>query len=325
MQQLNQHSSCRCHPPSPYRSTELWSLQNAVKYAYKLHLDKTYRLSHWSASLTSNRSRLSYTDQRKMVKYAVHDVLAVTFLLGPIMEHWTFNMIETRNMKDVFVAFESIELAQLQTTIKKKKKKNIDIQKLARIFAAGDSDIESILSNEEVYLHKIIQQDAEPVDENYPPTADNEDYEKMELELAITTAHGIDNELIDDGHAAVNYCDVEGTVDMVQLVPDPTEQEPSQRRKKIRSIEAQKKHNKKRNDHLRLFRYRHVLKRSYYYRFRLKLNRKILRHYGVLFRHVKFHGDQAIIGVKCDQDRRRCEDALPSYCFDRKNYWRFKR
>ncbi|CAF1550959.1 unnamed protein product [Adineta ricciae] len=333
MQQLNQDSSCRCHSPSPYKPNELWSLQNALKYACKLHLDKTYRLSHWSASLTSNRSRLSYTDQRKMVKYAVHDVLAVTFLLRPIMENWTFNMIETRNMKDVFVAFESIELAQLQTTIKKKKKKNIDVQKLARIFAAGDSDIESISSDEEIYLHQITQHDAEPVDENYPPTADgiaqaaadNEDDEKMELELAITTAHGIDDELVGNGHAAANYGDVEGTVDIVQLVPDPTDQQPPQRKKKIRSTEAQKKHNKKRNDHLRLFRYRYVLKRSYYYRFRLKLIRKILRHYGVLFRHVKLHGDQVIIGVKCAQDREQYEDALPSYCFDRKNYWRFKK
>ncbi|CAF1522403.1 unnamed protein product [Adineta ricciae] len=324
IQQLNQDSFCRCHSPSPYKPNELWSLQNALKYACKLHLDKTYRLSHWSASLTSNRSRLLYTDQRKMIKYAVHDVLAVTFLLRPIMENWTFNMIETRNMKDVFVAFESIELAQLQTTIKKKKK-NIDVQKLARIFAAGDSDIESISSDEEIYLHQITQQDAEPVDENYPPTADNEDDEKMELELAITTAHGIDNELIGDGHAAANYCDVEGTVDIVQLVPDPTDQQRPQRKKKIRSTEAQKEHNKKRNDHLRLFRYRYVLKRSYYYRFRLKLIRKILRHYGVLFRHVKFHGNQVIIGVKCAQDREQYEDALPSYCFDRKNYWRFKK
>ncbi|CAF1528746.1 unnamed protein product [Adineta ricciae] len=198
----------------PYKPNELWSLQNAVKYAYKLHLDKTYRLNHCSI--------LSYPDQRKMVKYAVHDVLAVTFLLRPIMENWTFKMIETRNMKEVFVAFESIELAQLQTTIKKKKKKNIDVEKLTGIFAVGDSDIEPISSDEEVYLHQIIQQD-----------------DKMELESATTAALGIDDELIGD---------VEETIDIVQLVPDPTEQQPPQRRKKIRSTEAQKKHNKKRKE-----------------------------------------------------------------------------
>ncbi|CAF1597912.1 unnamed protein product, partial [Adineta ricciae] len=42
------------------------------------------------------------------------------------------------------------------------------VQKLARIFAAGDSDIESISSDEEVYLHQIIQQDDEPVDQIDP-------------------------------------------------------------------------------------------------------------------------------------------------------------
>ncbi|UJR34740.1 hypothetical protein I4U23_027518 [Adineta vaga] len=289
-----------------------------------------------------------------MIKYAVHDVLAVTFLSRPIMENWTFNMIETRNMKEVVVAFEPIELPQLQTTIKKKKKNNINVQKLAKIFAAVDSDVEPISPDEEIYLHQIIQHDDDkPADENYSSTAGGiyqvaageEDGDNMGLELAtITTANEINNELIKstnedlidisddeligDGHAAENRREAEGTVDIVQLVPDSTkqqQQQPLQRRKTIRSTEAQKKHNKKRNNHLRLFRYQHVLKRSYYYRFRLKLILKILRHYGISFRHVKLKDDQVVVGVKNDQHRQQYEDALPSYCFDRKNYWRFKK
>ncbi|CAF2071775.1 unnamed protein product [Rotaria magnacalcarata] len=113
IQQHNQHPSCDCHPPSPYKINELWSLQNSLKYACNLFLDKSCRLSHWSSSLTSRHSSLSDVTRMNMIHYATHDVMAVTLLMQPITERWTFDKIKLRKMNEMFVAFTSIRLPAL--------------------------------------------------------------------------------------------------------------------------------------------------------------------------------------------------------------------
>jgi hypothetical protein len=121
-QQHHQALSCSCHPPSPYRINELWSLQKAFWYGCKLLIDKSCTLGHWSSSLTSSYSSLSHEDQMKMIHYATHDAMAVTFLIRPITEKWTFEKIEERKMSKMFVAFNSIKLPLLPTTTSTKKK-----------------------------------------------------------------------------------------------------------------------------------------------------------------------------------------------------------
>ena len=83
-QQYQQTLSCSCHPPSPYKINELWSVQKAFLYGCNLLIDKSCTLSDWSQSLTSNHSSLSKQDRMKMIHYATHDVKAVTFLIRPI-------------------------------------------------------------------------------------------------------------------------------------------------------------------------------------------------------------------------------------------------
>ncbi|CAF4837226.1 unnamed protein product, partial [Rotaria sp. Silwood2] len=99
-QQHHHQSSCHCHPPSPYKINELWSLQNAFMYGCNLFIDKSCTLSHWSSSLISSHSSLSQEDRVKMIHYATHDVMAVTFLIRPITEKWTFDKIANRKMSE---------------------------------------------------------------------------------------------------------------------------------------------------------------------------------------------------------------------------------
>ncbi|CAF2027251.1 unnamed protein product [Rotaria magnacalcarata] len=97
IQQHNQNPSCDCHPPSPYTINEL---------------------CHWSSSLTSRHSSLSHVTRMSMIHYATHDVLAVTLLIRPITERWTFDQIniKLRRMNEMFVAFDSIKLPPLPTS-----------------------------------------------------------------------------------------------------------------------------------------------------------------------------------------------------------------
>lgn len=56
-----------------------------------------------------------------MIRYAIYDVMAVTFLIRPITEQWTFEKIKNRKMNEMFVAFKSIKLPPLPTSKNKKK------------------------------------------------------------------------------------------------------------------------------------------------------------------------------------------------------------
>ncbi|CAF4588549.1 unnamed protein product, partial [Rotaria magnacalcarata] len=48
-----------------------------------------------------------------MIHYVTHDVMAVTLLIRPITERWTFEKIKLRQMNEMFVAFTSIKLPAL--------------------------------------------------------------------------------------------------------------------------------------------------------------------------------------------------------------------
>ncbi|CAF1349699.1 unnamed protein product [Adineta ricciae] len=155
-QPQRQHQPCKCHRASVYKNTELWSLQNAFKFGCELYISKSCTLSHWSQPLSSSKSTLSYHKRKEMISYAVHDVIAVTYLIRPISEHWTFDQIKHRNMDELFKAFELIQLPLTPKPLNKKKKaKNINVNKIAKILQCNQSDIESI-SDEEIYLHQLI-------------------------------------------------------------------------------------------------------------------------------------------------------------------------
>ncbi|CAF3978086.1 unnamed protein product, partial [Rotaria magnacalcarata] len=198
IQQHHQQSSCYCHPPSPYRINELWSLQNARKYACNLFLDKSCTLSHWSSSLTSNHSSLSHVTRMNMIHYATHDVMAVTLLIRPIAERWTFDQIKIklRKMNETFVAFHSSKLPPLTTSKNQKnqkKIKNINLQTLTTLLRSNDPDVEDISSDDEIYLnqlnepskieHKPLPIEHEPLQIEHEPLQIQQELLHVEQEL----------------------------------------------------------------------------------------------------------------------------------------------
>ena len=285
MQQYQQTSSCSCHPPSPYKTNELWSLQKAFLYGCNLFIDKSCTLSHWSSSLRSRHSSLTQQDRMKMINYATDDVMAATFLIRPITEAWTFEKIANQKISQIFVAFDSVKLPPLSTaTSIKRKSKNINVQKLSTILTSTDPDSESISSDDEIYLNQLIE------------PAMNDYHRAEQIKNNDTGDDVIINDNNDDEMISVN-----NHIVVVNEVVNPPEHQQQQSEKKRRSFEAKRKKNRKRNMQLRLTRFKYYFNRPYSYRFKAKIIRKILRHYRVQFRHIKFSYDQVVIGVKNDK------------------------
>lgn len=318
IQQSHHELACSCHPPSPYRINELWSLQRAFKYGCNLFIDKSCTLSHWSSSLTSSHSSLSKKDQANMIHYATHDVMAVTFLIRPITEKWTFEKITNSKIREIFRAFNSVELPPLTTiTSTKKKIKNINTQSLSKILTSIDPDVEPISSDDEIYLHQLI----EPVTNDSHPenqVKNNNLINDVEINVEVSTTDIIMNDNTDEVTCVNSHI-----VDVDEMFNLAEQQQP--RCKKHRSITAKRKRNRKRNMHIRLTRYKHSFTRPCYYKFKSKNIRNILRHYGIQFRHIKFLYDRVIIGVKNDKARRDYEEALPYNCFNKNNYQVFSK
>ncbi|CAF3091854.1 unnamed protein product [Rotaria sp. Silwood2] len=322
IQQHQQQLLCHCHPPSPYQINELWSLQNAFRYGCNLFLDKSCTLSHWSSSLSSSHSSLSHADQKKMIHYATHDVMAVTFLIRPITEKWTFDKIKNRKMNEMFVAFDSIKLPPLPTS-KNKKIKNINMQKFATLFRCNDPDAEEISSDDEIYLNQLIKQNDLKNEQNNKKNDDDDEImlEQDQIEPIDDNYIPVNNNLLNDNELIVNnhY--------MVDDVNDKEETAPTKKHTKHqqRSIQARHRRNQRRNKALKRKRYYYSIKRKWYPRFTMLIIRKILRLYNIDYTHVRTDGDKLLIGLKNQQSEKTAEHQLPSNIFNRQSYLHYRK
>ncbi|CAF4720408.1 unnamed protein product, partial [Rotaria sp. Silwood2] len=149
-------------------------------------------------------------------------------------------------------------------------------------------------------------------------TRDLDDNVNVELQIDGPTIDVIMNNDDDQTNSVNNHYVV------VDGMNNPTEHQ-QQRIKKKRSLQAKQKKNRKRNNKLRLHRYKYYLTRSYYHRFKSRSLKKVLRYYDVQYRHIKFQDDKVVIGVKTKAAQRDYEEALPHNCFNRRNYYRFRR
>ena len=316
---------CECYEPGPYNQGQLWSLQNALLYSTHLFIDKSSRLNYWAGGLTNKNTTLSSSRRKNMINYAVNDVLATTILIRPILEKWSFEMVQKMKIEDFYVQFKSTPPPHVPQKIKKIKK-NVNNQKFINALF-GNGDLEPI-SDDEIYLNQLVEPAMndyhleEPV-KNDDVTHDiiqNLDAGGGELQLEIPTADVIMNDIINiDGGESVD-----SHIVVVNEVEHPPEQQQQQQRnRKRRSIQGKQRKNKKRNTKLRLTRFKYYFTRSYYYKFKSKMIRKLLRRQGVQFRHIKKGDDQVVIGVKSDEARRDYEETLPYDCFNKKNYEMF--
>jgi hypothetical protein len=316
---------CSCHQASPYHQQQLWSLQKAFIYGCNLFIDKTNTLAHWSHGLTPGNSSLSHARRLRMIHYAIHDVMAVTYLIRPITEYWSFKKIKEIKIEEIFIRFQSTKLPPLRKPPSRKKTKNINVQKLSKILTSIDPDLEPISSDDEIYLNQLIEpvvnvhhlEDQINDDDIAQDVIRNiDDDVNVELQIEGPTMEIIMND--DDQMNSVNNHSV-----VVDGMNNPTEHH-QQRIKKQRSLQGKQKKNRKRNNKLRLIRYKYYLTRSYYYRFKPRTAKKVLRYYGVHYRHIKFEDDRVVIGVKSAAARRDYEETLPYNCFNGRNYWRFR-
>ncbi|CAF1243187.1 unnamed protein product, partial [Didymodactylos carnosus] len=129
----------------------------------------TNTLDHWSSSLTSEHSLLPRAHRVKMIEYTANDVMAVTYFTQPVIQRWTFEKMKSMNINEMFITSRSSKLPPLpaptSTNKKNKKLKNLNVQKLATIFRCNDLDAEEISSDEEIYLHQLIE--IEPPEEDH--------------------------------------------------------------------------------------------------------------------------------------------------------------
>ncbi|CAF1377451.1 unnamed protein product [Rotaria sordida] len=348
LQQHQQQLSCHCHPPSPYKINELWSLQNAFRYGCNLFLDKSCSLSHWSSSLSSSYSSLSYAEQKKMIHYATHDVMAVTFLIRPITENWTFEEIKNRKISEIFVAFKATKLPPLPTsTTKKKKIKNINLHKFLKLINNKETDLESISSDGEIYLNQLIepndfkneqdnnndnneidllQDQIEPIDVDYTPVFNNDEptepIQQQQREPEPIEQELNDIELIiNAGNQLEEYNDNEEiTPPNEDLKENPTRRKNRPHRE--RSQAARKRKNKKRTKKLRLHRYRYYVTQPLYFKYSLPLVRMVLDEYNIDYVHVKRQEGYLVVGLKNKWLKKQYERQIPEDLFDGRNYQR---
>jgi hypothetical protein len=88
-----------------------------------------------------------------------------------------------------------------------------------------------------------------------------------------------------------------------------------------RSTEARGRRNKKRSIVHRLRRYQYRLIRSLYHRFTTKMIKKVLNQFKIELTHIKYKGDQLIIGMKNQKLQEKFEQLLPIDIFDRNHYY----
>ncbi|CAF1454661.1 unnamed protein product [Adineta ricciae] len=341
----NDPMKCTCHRESPYHESQLWSLQNALIYGFDVFIDKTARMAHWSHGLTYSHSSLSHAQRIRMIHYAKNDVMAVTYLVRPIVERWSFTRIKETKIEARFTAFEPILPAPLRQSSTKRKVKNLDVQKLAKIFETIDPDIESISSDDEIYLNQVNQDVTQASEEH------------VETELATATNDNINDDLIEPTNGdLVDISDDEiiirnigtqmdnddvtttqyemGSAEVIWqdpvIIADgnyEAEERTNRSKHQQRSIKARNRKNNKHNKQRRKHRYRHFIKRRCYYRFTMYEMKKILRYYGITFTHVKFDetSENLIIGLKNEENRSEAEHQLAIDIFNRRSYYHYRR
>ena len=343
-----QQQPCTCHLPSPYRLNELWSLQKALMFAGKLFIDKSCQRSHWAAGLSSHRSSLSSGKQQRMIHYAVHDVITVTYLIRPITENWTFERIRRRRMDEIFIGFKSTELPSLPSSMTKKKiNKNINLQAIEKILRSKDPDLQSISSDDEIYMNQLTGPvNVSDINNDNIEIREPTQQQVPEPELITQEAHN-DRELISEAivNNEANEMDEHEDVELEQIsddeiimdsasvnnhrvvVDDQNYQDDIEKPRKHRSAQAKQKKNLKRNTKHRLNRYRNAVRRDVYYRFNNPMIKLILKQYGIKVVHVKINEEnsEVVIGLKTRHLRDETEHRLPMNVFNQRSYYYYRR
>lgn len=290
---------CICMKNFPkIKPNELWSLQNAIRYAAELFLDKTSTKRNWSASLDPRYSSLSTSEQVRRVNYAVNDCLSVTYLHKPITEGWSLEKFRESQWTILFTntASPRTTTTHIPTSIISKNPRRTGRFRIPACLQEDSSDE----SDEEVFVSSVIDQSR-----------------AVELVPALPQAEintsPVDRENID--------------------IPDSIEQEQlsllDQQQKKTkacRSAEARARRNRKRNLKLRSYRDQHVICRQVYHKFTQQQIKRIILNQGVKQFHLVFDRSSNIVSIGWRQPEmvERYFRLLPGDLFNKDQYYRQK-
>ncbi|KAF9760567.1 hypothetical protein NGRA_3125 [Nosema granulosis] len=234
------------------------------------------------------------------------------------------------NINEMFITFKSSKLPPLPTSTSKNRKiKNINVQKLAKMFDEDYSDLEPISSDEEIYLNQLVepveddhhlenQVTNDDMNQTFIQDLNNDDARIDDVPLINLNDDYIGNEIEIGG----------GSVDNQQVAVDQQNRQDDAKnplKKKCRSAQAKKKQNSKRNLKLRRNRFNYVLTRRLNYPFKMSAIKKVLYHYSIKYVHVKLVGEMVVIGVKNGMVKQDYEHALPQDCFNKDHYRSFKK
>ena len=94
---------CRCKDVIYSDPSKQWSLQNAILYVSDCYLDKTQTKSPWNELLDPLHSTMSSVRCARMIRYAVYDALAVSYLRFPVTQMWTFDRVRQSTFSDLLL------------------------------------------------------------------------------------------------------------------------------------------------------------------------------------------------------------------------------
>ena len=158
-----------CHDPSPYRSTESWSLQRAMICVAGLFIDKSITVTNWAVLLDPRYTSLSRSVYQQRIHYVTYDCLATTYLTKAVRNYWTFNELTNKNFNELILSSSSqpsrtvninnnnnnIQIMIKNKPTKSNKVKQINGQLFGKVLTDGLEDV-SDDDNEEIYFHQLI-------------------------------------------------------------------------------------------------------------------------------------------------------------------------
>ncbi|CAF1196160.1 unnamed protein product [Rotaria sordida] len=285
LQQHQQQLSRHCHPPSPYKINELWSLQNAFRKISEIFVAfKSTKLPPLPTS-TTKKKKIKNINLHKFLKLINNKETDLESISsdGEIYLNQLIEPNDFKNEQDYNNNNNEIDLLQDQI-------EPIDV------------DYTPVINNDEP-TEPIQQQQREP--------------EPIEQELN-------DIELIiNAGNQLEEYNDNEEiTPPNEDLKENPTRRKNRPHRE--RSQAARKRKNKKRTKKLRLHRYRYYVTQPLYFKYSLPLVRMVLDEYNIDYVHVKRQEGCLVVGLKNKLIKKQYERQIPEDLFDGRNYQRHR-
>ena len=98
---LGAKNFCLCQDMVYREQHKLWSLQDAILCVSDSYLSKLETNSSWDLMIDPKYSTLPLDKLDKMIRYAIYDVFALTYLHKPVMELWTHEEIRKSSMIDL--------------------------------------------------------------------------------------------------------------------------------------------------------------------------------------------------------------------------------